>query len=139
MTFLEVLCHAAVVGDLAGDELAGERGFEDALEEALQRACAIGRIVAFAGDVFRRSEIVPILRRNASLLDDPLRQRPINVAVMWIGNRETIVTLGHERMRPTMVRPNPASRSQPAQHLAVLNGLGHGRLPCGCCGSGSNP
>jgi hypothetical protein len=41
-----------VVPDLAGDELAGERGFEGALEEALQRARAIDRVVAFAGDVF---------------------------------------------------------------------------------------
>ena len=50
--FLELHRYAGVVPDLAGDELAGERGFEGALEEALQRARSIDRVVAFAGDVF---------------------------------------------------------------------------------------
>ena len=40
-----------MVGDFAGDELAGERGFEGALEESFQRTGTIDRVIAFAGNV----------------------------------------------------------------------------------------
>ena len=41
-----------MVGDFAGDELAGERGLDGTLKESFQRTRAIDGIVAFAGKVF---------------------------------------------------------------------------------------
>jgi hypothetical protein len=49
---LELHRHVGVVGDFAGDELAGERSFDGALKESFERAGAKDGVVAFAGDVF---------------------------------------------------------------------------------------
>jgi prevent-host-death family protein len=52
LAFPEVNRHAAVVGDVAGQQLARKGGLDVALKETLERARPKDRIVAGAGDVF---------------------------------------------------------------------------------------
>lgn len=50
--FFEIHRDAAVVGDLAADDLARKRCLDESLEETLQRTRSIDRVVAFPCDVF---------------------------------------------------------------------------------------
>ena len=54
LAFFQLDGHAAVVANLSGQQFARERGFDLALQEALERARAIDRVVTLAGDVFFR-------------------------------------------------------------------------------------
>lgn len=117
-----------MVGYFSGGELAGERSFEGALEETLQRARAIDGGVAFAGDVFlgsvgqvegdvavgqagaqeRELEVHSVFLMSASVhgIDELLHQRGIRPVLLVADGAEVVLPVAVEPPH-ALVIPKP--------------------------------
>ena len=81
----------------------------------------------FATPLSSRLNALPAVRINAKLVQQPLDERPVDIATVRVGNGEFASPLAHDGMPFARVRAVPAQRPKPPDHFPVANRLGHRR------------